>query len=294
MPGDDRGRRDLLAGVQRDAGRDAIGRRDRHDPCPGADLRPGRLRGGRQRVGDGRRPALREHRLARGAAVVAGGVGEQHGGRPGRPRPHRRVPDAAPGERRPHGLGAERLADVVRDRHREDAQDRVAVGLAQAAERAPEPEADQRVAEARRVDLGRRLVPEVREEPGQRSDAAGRTRRRPSRRPPTRRGSPSTDLPRSAHSVTARPSGCGANTRTSGETSDSPCFVSASSRATDGRRRPTVCASAGTRTPGASSSVTVAPPIRSRASSTRTRRPPVARYAAAVRPLWPAPTTIAS
>ena len=41
-------------------------------------------------------------------------------------------------------------------------------------------------------------------------------------------------------------------------------------------------------------SVTAAPPVVSRASSTTVRSPARARYAAATRPLWPPPTTIAS
>ena len=48
------------------------------------------------------------------------------------------------------------------------------------------------------------------------------------------------------------------------------------------------------RQPGAISSVTQAPPTISRRSSTSVRRPARARYADAVNPLWPAPTTMAS
>src|SRR5215471_15011807 len=46
--------------------------------------------------------------------------------------------------------------------------------------------------------------------------------------------------------------------------------------------------------PGNTSSVTAAPPSTWRRSSTSTLRPARARYAAAVRPLWPPPMTIAS
>src|SRR6478672_5672315 len=46
--------------------------------------------------------------------------------------------------------------------------------------------------------------------------------------------------------------------------------------------------------PGTISSVTAAPPTRGRRSSTTTRLPARARYAAATRPLWPPPTTMAS
>ena len=102
----------------------------------------------------------------------------------------------------------------------------------------PEPQA--RAARRRSpgvVDLGRRLVAEVGEEPRERADAAVELdeRRRVVRR--TSRGCASTDLPRSPHSVTARPSGWGANTRTSGETSDRPWLVSAE-LAGDGRPQP--------------------------------------------------------
>ncbi len=57
--------------------------------------------------------------------------------------------------------------------------------------------------------------------------------------------SDSTLLARSAYSVTARPSGCGAKTRTSGATSESPWEARSSSRTTDGRSRPTVWARVG-------------------------------------------------
>ena len=48
------------------------------------------------------------------------------------------------------------------------------------------------------------------------------------------------------------------------------------------------------RNPGKTSSVTAAPPTRCRRSRTRASRPARARYAAAVRPLWPPPTMTAS
>ena len=221
-----------------------------------------------ERVGERRRPALREHRLAGGPAVVAGGVGEQHRGRARRPRAHRRVADAAPGERRAHAPGvandsATKSATAIASTRRIVRPS----SLPRPAERAPEPQAQERVAEARRA--GSRAAP--RRPRSARNRASARTRRSNSTKEVASSADQpriaSTDAARSPHSETARPSGWGANTRTSGETSDRPCFVSASSRATDGRSRPTVWASAGTRTPGASSSVTVAPPIRSRASS---------------------------
>jgi len=48
------------------------------------------------------------------------------------------------------------------------------------------------------------------------------------------------------------------------------------------------------RQPGAISSVTQQPPTISRRSATSVESPPRERYAPAVRPLWPAPITIAS
>src|ERR1035438_4937350 len=61
-------------------------------------------------------------------------------------------------------------------------------------------------------------------------------------------------------------------------------------------RRPTRYAHGLTTNPGSANgcSIVHAPPRRSRASRTSTLRPARARYAAAVRPLCPAPTTIAS
>ena len=86
-------------------------------------------------IGERRRPTLREDRLAGGTAVVARGVGQEHGGRARRPRAHRRVADATPGERRAQRLGREQFGHEVRGRHREHAQDRPAIDLAQAPER---------------------------------------------------------------------------------------------------------------------------------------------------------------
>src|SRR6266851_10065496 len=48
------------------------------------------------------------------------------------------------------------------------------------------------------------------------------------------------------------------------------------------------------RTPGKVSSIVQAPPTRVRASSTSTRFPARARYAAQARPLWPAPAITTS
>src|SRR6185503_3344601 len=61
-----------------------------------------------------------------------------------------------------------------------------------------------------------------------------------------------------------------------------------------GRRSDRVYAPGDARTPGHSSSVTQAPPTTSRRSKHSTANPARARYAAATRPLWPAPITATS
>ncbi len=173
MPGHDRRCGDLLAGLERHAGRDAVDRRDRPRRAP---------RSGSRRPPPGPpTPAHRPGRTGRPSRT------------PSRPRRRRRCPPSRPaappscppttapspctGRRaRPASRATaserERLGDVVGDRHREHPQDRATVGLAQAAERAPEPQPQQRVAEPGCPDLGRRLVAEVCEEPRERSDAA--------------------------------------------------------------------------------------------------------------------------
>ena len=98
----------------------------------------------------------------------------------------------------------------------------------------------------------------------------------------------------SPHRVTARPSAWGANARTSGWSSSTPCASSRRSLITDWRSRPTVWASAGTRNPGAISCVAAAPPTRSRRSSTTVRRPALPRYAAHDQAVVPAADDTAS
>ena len=73
-----------------------------------------------------------------------------------------------------------------------------------------------------------------------------------------------------------------------------PNRASSRSRMISGRKRPAEYASRENLTPGKTSSVMQAPPTIGRRSTTRTRRPALARYAAATRPLWPPPTTMAS
>src|SRR5204862_6739465 len=61
-----------------------------------------------------------------------------------------------------------------------------------------------------------------------------------------------------------------------------------------GRNRDTTYVQTEKRNPGNTSSVTAAPPRTWRRSRTSTLRPARARYAEAVRPLWPPPITMAS
>ncbi len=98
----------------------------------------------------------------------------------------------------------------------------------------------------------------------------------------------------SRHNVIGRPSADGAKATTSGSTARRPYPLSRRSRTTLARRPPMPSATTGARTPGATSSIASVPPARLRRSSTSVRRPAFARYPAVTRPLWPAPTMIAS
>src|ERR1700737_1018564 len=70
-----------------------------------------------------------------------------------------------------------------------------------------------------------------------------------------------------------------------------PRVVKFNSETTKGCSSPARYAHGDMRTPGNGSSIVQAPPTRVRLSSTSTRLPTRARYAAQARPLWPAPTT---
>ena len=240
-----------------DAGRAAVARGDRDDLGVGADLDAGRARRGLEGRAERARAAPREDRLAGRAAVVAGRIGQQDGGRAGRPRPDRGVLDAAPGDRRLERVGLERTRP--RSRRRPSAGPAVIVRPSRwPRPRNVRPSCSPASASPRpgRLDVGRRPRRELAEEPAERPDepverrvgvgvvrATGRAGPRPSaptsrpeRRPPGRPGR-------------------GAKTRTSGATSDRPWRLRSRSRTTDGRSRPTVWASVGTRAPGASSVV---------------------------------------
>ena len=211
---------------------DAVDREDRRDPRGGPDLRPGRLGRRGERVGERRRTAAGEDRLARRPAVVAGGVREQHRGRSRRPRAHRRVADAAPGERRPHG--SESRTTPRRSRRPPPRARAGSCGRRPCparGTRGPSRRPEERVAEARRPDLGRRLVAEVGEEPRQgahapveldeRGGVVGgpaadrvdrRGRGRPTARPRGRRAGARTRAPRATR-ATARASSARARGR---------------------------------------------------------------------------------
>src|SRR5688572_1702342 len=73
-----------------------------------------------------------------------------------------------------------------------------------------------------------------------------------------------------------------------------PCRGRSRSRMISGRRRLTTYENTEKRKPGKTSSLRAAPPMISSFSSTSTRLPARARYAAHTRPLCPPPTTIAS
>ncbi len=141
----------------------AVPGRDRRDVGAAADLRAGRLRRCRKRIGQRARPAHGEHRLAGRSAVVAGRIAEEDRGRARRPRPDRAVLDPAPGDRRLDRIGLERLGDEVRDRHRQDPQDRMGIALAEAAERPTQLQARERITQAGRLDVGRGLAGDLAE-----------------------------------------------------------------------------------------------------------------------------------
>ena len=126
----------------------------------------GRLEGRRQRPG----PAAREDRLAGGAPVVAGRIGQQDRRRARGPRPHRGVLDSAPGDGGLERVGLERFGHEVGDRHRQHAGDRPAVVAPEATERPPELEPGEGVAETGRFDVGRCPPGDLAEEARQRAD----------------------------------------------------------------------------------------------------------------------------
>ena len=92
----------------------------------------------------------------------------------------------------------------------------------------------------------------------------------------------------SAQRTSARRSSDGAHTCACGLMMCSPWRSSARARTIAGSIA-AACASVGQRKPGAISEVIAQPPTRSARSSTSGFRPPFARNAAVMRPLWPAP-----
>ena len=258
--GDNGTRGDLLAAGEHHARRPAVMRGDGADLGVGPDLDTGfaggRLEGRRQRA----RAAAGEDRLTGRSPIVARRVGQQHGRRSRRPRPHRRVLDAAPGDRRLERIGLERFGHEIGDRHRQDAGDRPAVVAPEATERPPELEPGESIAQTGRFDVRRRPAGDLAKEARQRADERRRTRRTRRRRRPTEpEAHPPSERRRSTGRSRRRPPPV-RRPAPPARPSDSPWRFRSRSRTTDGRNRPTVWASVGTRAPGASSEVAAAPP----------------------------------
>ena len=180
--------------------------------------------------------------------------------------------------------------------HRQDAQDRPAVVAAEAAERPPELEPGERVAEPGRLDVGRR--PRRRSRRG--SPPSERTSRSnadvaPRRRRPTARAGPRRSGRRRPTATIAPPSGRGAKARTSGADERQP--VALEVEVADDRRPQPADGVGQRRDAGARRQLGRSRPRRrrvARRSRTSVRSPALPRYAAATRPLWPPPMTIAS
>ncbi len=147
-------------------------RGDRADLGVGSDLDAGFARGRLEGCRQCARATAGEDRLTGRSPIVARRVGEQHGGRARRPRPHRGVLDAAPGDRRLERIGLERLGHEIGDRHRQDAGDRPAVIAPEATERPPELEPGESVAQTGQFDVGRRPAGDLAEEARQGADEA--------------------------------------------------------------------------------------------------------------------------
>ena len=242
---------ELLAVGEHDAGRPAVARRDARRPRRRSGSRPRRARGrSRAPRASAPGPAPGEDRLARRAAVVAGRVGEQDRGRARRPRTHRRCS----GRRARRSSRGARRSRTVRPRSRRSPSAGPAGRRGRRRGRGrgtsgPSRSPASASPSAGRREVGRRLAASA---PGSRP-APGRgveRRRRRRRRAPDRARRPAAVRAGSPHSVIGRPSRRGANTRDPGPTSAGRA-ASSRSRATEARSRPTVCASVGTRTPGA-------------------------------------------
>ena len=286
--GHHRARRDLGAVGEGHAGRAVPLDRDLHDLGRRSDL------GAEPRAALASASASAPGRPARSSTARRA---------PRRSRPSRRAappscpPTRAPspctarpgGDRAPERVALERLRDVVGDRHREGPRG-LPAGLRPRRRNAfPSFTPFSASASDGLLHVGRGDRVQVGEERRERADLRVERRVRLGVRSERSRSS---DAVRAAsdQSVSGGPSGCGANTRTSGSTVTRPCCTSPRSWITDLRRRPTVCTIPGARTPGAISTVSRIPPTRSRRSRTSTLRPAFARYAAVTRPLWPAPT----
>ena len=223
--------------------------------------------------------AARVDRLARRATVVARGIRQQHLRGAGRARA------PATSSACPRSASIARSASCSRRSSRKSAtglrqhlEQGAGMRLRQTAQVQPQAHARRpgRPAPATRdrAASGRRGATAPRPAPG-----SPRRTRSSARRPvPTPRRRP---LGGPAH-VAPQRDGRGRParsdvTRAAGWTSRRPWRARPSSRAIEPRRRPTVCASSGTRAPGASSAVATAPPTASRRSRMSVRRPARAR-----------------
>ena len=192
----------------------------------------------------------------------------------GRPRPHRGEERATRGERAAHRIRREPLADEVgrghRHRPRQLARGAGARGAGRRG-RASGPPASRRSRPSRAAAASPR-----RARPGT-GRARGRGRRTAGRRCRPRgetAASSSAVRAGSAQNVSGAPPSRSASMRTAGRTSSSPWRSSSSSATTAGRSRPTV-----------ETTPSRMPPVRSRRSTTTTRRPARARCGGADEPV---------
>ena len=130
---EDRGRLDLLAGLEHDAGRAAVADRDAGDRRLGPDLRAERCGRARDRLADAARAAARDAPGAERAVDLAHVVVQQHVRRARRADALERADDAGRGHRRLERVGLEPLVEEVRRRSSSSAGRTPSAGAAAAA-----------------------------------------------------------------------------------------------------------------------------------------------------------------
>ena len=265
---------DLFAGGQRDAAHPAVIHIDLDDVRVAADL--GARAGRRRREGTGQRAgSSRDERGRAGRMPFVRHLQEPRGCGPRRPWTRRGAEDPATADDRARDRRLEPLGGEIGDRHRPPSQHlvnrdrpspRIARPVVTRSHSSPGPGSSSEGGTCRRSPpIAPAIATAVSENSGQRAASAA-----------DQRASDCTLCNTSRHSTRALPSPAGANTLTGGRMRCRPCFSRFSSE-TMSVRNATACASAGTRKPGASSSVTAAPPTSSRRSSTRGLRPARAR-----------------